>query len=87
MSDSFFRTIVIPATDAAAFPDAVRRMREGAFEGIVLRGVYDRDTCARIQDRLEAGDHGLVRSSFPARMRAYFLGINLNLAPPDLQGC
>ncbi len=84
MSDSFFRTIVISATDVAAFPDAIRRMREGAFEGIILRGVYDRATCARIQDRLEADDHGLIRSFFPARMKAYFLGINLNLASPDL---
>ncbi len=84
MSQSFFRTIVIPATDTAAFPDAIRQMRDGAFEGIILRDVYDRDTCARIRDYLEAGRHGLVRTDFPARMRAYFLGINLNLAPPDL---
>lgn len=84
MSASFFRTRVIRAEDAALMPDAIRQMRAGVFEGLLVRDVYAADACARVVQRLEAGDHGLVRMGFPAAMRAFFLGINLNLAGPDL---
>jgi len=84
MPSSFFRTRVIRAGDAAQAPDAIRQMRAGACDGILVRDVYTPDACARVVDRLEAGDHGLVRMGFPAAMRAFFLGINLNLVGPDL---
>jgi len=84
MVPSFFRHIVITAPEAADHPDLIRRMRGDEIDGIVIGEVYDDQECARIVSRLEAGANGLVRSDFPARMRAYFLGINLNLAPPDL---
>ncbi len=81
MAASFFRTLAVPASEVDRYPDAIRRMRRGEIEGILIRGVYTRDECALITQRLEAGDHGLIRSGFPTRMRAFFLGINLNLAP------
>lgn len=84
MPASFFRTRTIRAEDAARTPDAIRQMRAGAFEGLLVRDVYPPDACARVVERLEAGDHGLVRMGFPAAMRAFFLGVNLNLVGPDL---
>jgi hypothetical protein len=81
---AFFRHVVIDAPETAGFPDAIRRLRRAEFEGILVRRVYDDGECARLVARLEAGAHGLLRSDFPAAMRAYFYGINLNLAPPDL---
>jgi len=81
---SFFRRIVIRAADAERFPDAIRRLRREEFEGIILREVYGAEECARLCARLEAGGHGLVRTDFPPAMRAFFLGMNLNLTPPDL---
>lgn len=83
---SFFRYLTLDVTEAARWPDAIRRMRRGGAEGVLIRRVYDERECAQLVARLEAGDTGLVRSGFPALMRAYFLGINLNLAPPDLAG-
>ncbi len=81
---SFFRTIVVGAPQAQDFPDAIRRLRREEFEGIIVRQVYSAEECARLSDRLEGGQHGLVRRDFPPIMRAYFLGINLNLTHPDL---
>ncbi len=82
---SFFRTLVLQAAEAGEHGDAIRDMRREAFEGILVRGVYGADECARLCARLEADDHGLLRTSFPAPFRAFFLGANLNLTPPDLE--
>lgn len=80
----FFDTLAIDAADAARFPDAIRRMRRAEFHGLLLRGVYGAAECARLVERLEAGRTGLVCSDFPPAMRGHFLGMNLNLTPPDL---
>jgi len=80
----FFRTVVIPAADAALHPGLVRRLRREEIEGIIITGVYDGEQCARIRTRLEDGRHGLVRTPFPPPFRSFFLGMNLNLTPPDL---
>jgi hypothetical protein len=81
---SFFRIIAIQAADATHHADAIRRLRFGEFEGIILRGVYDAKDCDRLCTRLESGQHRLLRSDFPPKMHAFFLGMNLNLAHPDL---
>lgn len=75
----FFRHLDIRAVEAGRYPDAIRRMRREEIEGIVVREVYDPAECARICERLEAGRHGLLRTDFPPLMRAFFLGMNLNL--------
>lgn len=81
---SFFRTVIISADDPARHVDTIRRLRREEFEGIIVRDVYDAATCAGLCARLEEGRHGLVRTSFPAPFHAFFLGMNLNLTPPDL---
>lgn len=83
---TFFRSITIEAAEVARNPDAIRGMRREEIDGIILRGVYDADACARVCARLETGQHGLVRTEFPAPFRSHFLGVNLNLAPDDLTG-
>jgi hypothetical protein len=83
---SFFRTVDLDAAEAAAMPDAIRRMRHEEFDGLLVRGVYSEAACGRLCARLQAGHHALLRSDFPPLMRAHFFGINLNLAPPDLAG-
>ena len=80
----FFRHIELPAADVARYPDLIRRLRREELEGILVTGVYDDASCALIRGRLEAGRHGLIRTPFPAPFRSFFLGMNLNLTPPDL---
>lgn len=81
---SFFHTIVIDASDTSRFPDAVRRLRGQQFHGILVQAVYSAGACETLVRRLEAGAAGLPRSEFPPLMHGYFLGMNLNLTPPDL---
>jgi hypothetical protein len=81
---AFFRSLAVCAAEAERIPDAIRRLRQGDYHGIILRQVYDAQECAKLCARLEKGRHGLVRTDFPAVMRAFFLGMNLNLAAPDL---
>jgi hypothetical protein len=81
---SFFRSLVIEASEAAGFPDAVRRLRREEFQGILVRGVYGAEECRRLVSRFPKGAGGLPRTDFPPLMHAYFLGSNLNLASPDL---
>jgi hypothetical protein len=81
---SFFRSLSIHASEADRYDDAVRRMRRGEFDGIVVSEVYTSAECTSLCARLQAGRHGLVRTDFPPMMRAFFLGMNLNLTAPDL---
>ncbi|WP_428483441.1 hypothetical protein [Rhodopila sp.] len=78
---NFFRTVVISAADAARHPDAVRRLRQEAFEGIILRDIYDPTTCARLCTRLEEARHGLMESALAGSSQAYCLGIDAALTP------
>lgn len=82
---SFFRLLDLHSLDLHKSPRAVRQMRDGEIDGIILRGVYDPENCAHICHRLETGQHSLFRTDFPPIMRAFFLGENLNLADPDLR--
>lgn len=86
MVSGFFRAEVVAAADVAAHANLIRRMRREEIEGILVQGVYDAATCAAVCARLEAGQHGLVRTMFPAPFHAFFLGMNLNLTPADLTG-
>lgn len=81
---SFFHTVGIDAQDANRFPDAVRRLRGDQYHGILLHEVYSAAECEAIVARLETGAANLPRSEFPPLMHGYFLGMNLNLSPPDL---
>jgi carrier-protein-independent halogenase WelO5-like protein len=82
---SFFKTVTVAAADAARSPDLLTRLRNREIDGIIIEGVYDRATCDAIRTALERGDHGLIRTDFPAKFAAFFYGINLNLTHPDLK--
>lgn len=81
---SFFRMLRLHASDASQHSGAIRRMRREEFDGLLVHDVYGPEDCARLCERLQAGRHYLVRSSFPPVMRSDFLGYNLNLAAEDL---
>ncbi|MDW4496662.1 2OG-Fe(II) oxygenase [Sulfitobacter sp. D35] len=70
------------ATDAPG--DALDRLRRGDLGAIVLRDVFDPDCLARLPAELAINTPGFVRTEFPPAFHAYFYGINLNLADPDL---
>jgi len=80
----FFRTVTIAAADAEQAPRALTRLRAREIGGVVVKQVYDRATCEAVCAELEGGRHGLIRTDFPAKFAAYFYGVNLNLAHPDL---
>jgi hypothetical protein len=81
---SFFRTETVTASEAARSPQLLTRLRQRGIEGIIVKDVYSRATCDALCAELEAGRHGLIRTDFPAKFAAFFYGINLNLAHPDL---
>jgi hypothetical protein len=82
---SFFRTVTISATEAADTPQLLTQVRRGEIEGVLIKKVYEAPVCAELCAALEAGNHGLIRTDFPAKFAAFFYGINLNLAHPDLK--
>src|ERR1700681_3190232 len=82
---TFFRTETVAAQDAARSPDLLTRLRRREIDGVLVKGVYDRAACAAVRADLEHNRHGLVRTDFPASFAAFFYGINLNLAHPDLR--
>jgi hypothetical protein len=81
---SFFRTATVAAEDVARSPALLTQLRARALDGVIVTDVYDRATCAAVCDDLAHNRHGLVRTDFPAKFAAFFYGINLNLAHPDL---
>jgi hypothetical protein len=82
---SFFRTTTVAATRANGSPQLLTGLRQRELDGILVKEVYDGATCDAIAAELEAGQHGLVRTDFPAKFAAFFYGINLNLTHPDLR--
>lgn len=81
---TFFRHEAICARDVRLRPDLLTRLRKGDLDAVIVHQVYDGPTCAGLVAQLESQSHGLVRTDFPEKFRAYFLGINLNLAHPEL---
>src|ERR1700722_19299542 len=81
----FFQTVTVTMAEVAQSPHLLARLRQGEIGGIVVKEVYDRQTCGALCAALEAGDHGLIRTDFPAKFAAFFYGINLNLTHPDLK--
>jgi hypothetical protein len=82
---TFFRTVTIAAADCGRSPDLLTRLRRRELDGVLLKGVYDDAACERVRRDLKQNRHGLIRTDFPAKFAAFFYGINLNLAHPDLQ--
>lgn len=84
MTASFMQTVTLDAADAASWPDAMARLRAKDLGAIILRGVYDPSDLSKLPDLLAANSAGLIKTEFPPAFCAYFYGINLNLAHPDL---
>jgi hypothetical protein len=82
---TFFRTVTLAAEDAARSPELLTRMRRREIDAVLVKGVYDRTTCAAVRRDLDENRHALIKTEFPAKFAAFFYGINLNLAHPDLQ--
>jgi hypothetical protein len=82
---TFFRTATVAAEDASRHSDLLTRLRARELDGVLVTNVYDRATCAYVCDDLVHNRHGLIRTDFPAKFAAFFYGINLNLAHPDLE--
>ena len=85
MTSSFFQVATVAANEAPQSPQLLGRLRRQELDGIVVKGVYDQATCDAVMGKLEAGQHGLIRTDFPAKFAAFFYGINLNLTHPDLR--
>jgi hypothetical protein len=82
---TFFRTVTLAPEDAARSPDLLTRMRRREIDAVLIKGVYDPAACAAVRRDLEENRHGLIKTEFPAKFAAFFYGINLNLAHPDLR--
>ncbi len=82
---TFFRTATVAAEDAGRSPDLLTRLRCRELDAVLVSNVYDSATCASIRDDLAHNRHGLIRTDFPVKFAAFFYGINLNLAHPDLE--
>lgn len=82
---SFFRTVTTTAAKAEQSQHLLTQLRRGVIEGVLIKQVYDQPTCAQLCAALEGGRHDLIRTDFPAKFAAFFYGINLNLAHPDLK--
>ena len=81
----FFTTETVNAGDTSGSSDVLTRMRRRDIDGVIIKGVYSPSTCAEVCAELEKNSAGLVRTDFPAKFAAFFYGINLNLAHPDLE--
>jgi hypothetical protein len=81
---SFFRTVTVSAADAGMSPRILTQLRGREIDGVIVKQVYDDETCAAVCAELEEGRHGLIRTDFPAKFAAFFYGVNLNLTHPDL---
>jgi hypothetical protein len=82
----FLEVLECDAADCGRHADAFERMRAGSLQAIVVHGVYDPATCSEVVQRLERGEPGFLKTFFPEKFRAWFLGRNLNLSHPDLPG-
>lgn len=81
---SFFRVETVDADAAQAPRDAIGALRAGDLHAVLVRRIYPPEVMKAAVQLLEANRPGFMRSEFPAAFRAFFYGLNLNLAPPDL---
>jgi hypothetical protein len=82
---AFFQTVTIAFENVGQSGDLLTRLRRRDIDGVIVTGVYDAATCDRVKAQLEDNHAGLIRTDFPAKFAAFFYGINLNLAHPDLK--
>jgi hypothetical protein len=82
---AFFKTVTVDFDRIGQSGDLLTRLRAREIDGVIVTGIYDAATCERVKAQLEGNNTGLIRTDFPAKFAAFFYGINLNLAHPDLK--
>lgn len=80
----FFRLVELPASQAAAAPDAFDRLRAGTLQGVLLNDAVAPDEAAALADRLARHDPPFLQTFFPGPFRSWFYGRCLDLTHPDL---
>jgi len=81
----FLRLIEIDAGEAPLHGDAFERLRSGDLQAVIVHGVYSPAVLAPVVSRLERNEPGFLQTWFPEKFRAWFYGVNLNLAEPSLR--
>ncbi|MCA8884370.1 MAG: 2OG-Fe(II) oxygenase [Rhodobacteraceae bacterium] len=81
---NFFRIETVDAEGPLPGTAPLAALRAGALHAVLLRHVYPAQAMAEAVQKLDANAPGFVRSDFPAAFKAFFYGLNLNLAAPDL---
>lgn len=84
MHSSFLKIEHYQAGHLDAASTAIARLRKNDIDAIILRDVYPKDTLSKLPDLLTTNAPGFIKTTFPEAFCAYFYGINLNLAEPDL---
>jgi hypothetical protein len=82
----FLRVLELEAAQVASHPDAFDRIRAGALQAVLVRDVYSPAELVPVIECLERGGLPFLQTWFPEKFRSWFLGVNLNLAHPDLAG-
>src|SRR5262249_5026244 len=81
----FLRTETVAASHAKEARGVLARMRARDIDGVLVKHVYGQDACQSAVAELQNNRHDLINTEFPAKSAAFFYGINLNLADPDLR--
>ena len=81
---SFLKTAYVVADDPSLLQNAMKRLRDGDLGAIIVRDVYPADALAKLPPQLARNAFDLVKTTFPPAFHAFFYGINLNLADPEM---
>ncbi|MBS0126838.1 hypothetical protein, partial [Thetidibacter halocola] len=79
----FFQIETVDAENPSDAPLAA--LRAGELHAVLVRNVYPAEVMEAAVRALEVNAPGFVKSHFPAAFKAFFYGLNLNLAAPDLR--
>ena len=82
----FLRVLDVAAADVRLHADSFDRLREGALGAVVVQGVMSQGEIDALLGAVEHAQPPLPRSSFPGPFRSGFIGRNLNLMHPSLEG-
>jgi hypothetical protein len=84
MQSSFLKIETYQADQLAQAAGALGRLRDNETGAIILREVYPKEALAKLPYVLGNNLPDFIKTTFPPAFCAYFYGINLNLAEPDL---
>jgi len=84
MQPSFLKIETYQADDLTQAGNAISRLRNNDIGAVILKGVYSKDSLAKLPALLADNTPDFITTTFPAAFCAYFYGVNLNLADRDL---